>query len=74
MIIIYRIYINSNLLLINPILSFRYSLFEIEYKTQNNTAKSGLIIIKNKYLEEDTVIKIYEIGFKLHYAVKKTKY
>lgn len=71
MIIIYRIYINSNLLLINPILSFKYSLFEIEYKTQDGKTKSGLIIIKAKSLEEDTVIKIYEIGFKLYYGVKK---
>ena len=35
MIIIYRIYVNSNLLLINPILSFKYSIFEIEYIEQS---------------------------------------
>ena len=71
MIIIYRIYINSSLLLINPILGFKYSLFKIEYKTRNDKTKSGLIIIKDKYLEEDAVVKIYEIGFKSYYAVKK---
>ena len=41
MLIIYRIYINSNLILINPILSFKYSIFEIEYKKQNGQTKNG---------------------------------
>lgn len=70
--IIYRIYINSNLILINPVLSFKYSIFEIEYKKQNGEVKNGLIISKNKYLEEDTKIKIYEIGFKLFYCKNNT--
>ena len=71
MFVIYRIYINSNLILINPVLSFRYSIFEIEYKLQNGKTKNGLIISDNKYLEEDTNIKIYEIGFKLFYCKSK---
>ena len=71
MFIIYRIYINSNLILINPTLSFKYSIFEIEYKLQNGKVKNGLIISKNRYLEEDTIIKIYEIGFKLYYCKSK---
>jgi hypothetical protein len=68
MLIIYRIYINSNLILINPVLSFKYSIFEIEYKNQNGKIKNGLVISRNRYLEEDTIIKIYEIGFKLFYC------
>ncbi len=68
MVIIYRIYVNSNLLLINPILSFKYSIFEIEYEEQNGRSRSGLIIIHNKYLKEDTIIKIYPIGYKLFFA------
>lgn len=71
MVIIYRIYINSNLILINPILSFKYSLFEIEYKQQNGKVRNGLIIIDSKHINEDEMIKIYEIGFKLFYATKK---
>lgn len=70
--IIYRIYINSNLILINPILSFKYSLFEIEYRKQNGKLKNGLIITQDKYLEEDNIIKIYEVGFKLFYGVTKS--
>jgi len=72
MLVIYRIFINSNLILINPVLNFKYSIFEIEYKLQNGKTKNGLVISKNKYLEEDTNIKIYEIGFKLFYCKNKT--
>lgn len=71
LLIIYRIYINSNLILINPILSFKYSLFEIEYQQQSGKIKNGLIITRDKLLEEDGIIKIYEIGFKLFYGVSK---
>ncbi|KAA6324302.1 hypothetical protein EZS27_026355, partial [termite gut metagenome] len=68
MVLIYRIYINSNLILINPILSFKYSIFQIEYKQQNGKVKNGLVITKDKYMSEDSLIKIYEIGFKLFYV------
>ncbi len=71
MVIIYRIYINSNLLLVNPILSFKYSIFEIEYEEQNSKRRNGLIIIKDKYIQEDTIIKLYPIGYKLFFATNK---
>jgi hypothetical protein len=67
MAIIYRIYINSSLLLINPLLSFKFSIYEIEY-TENDKNKNGLIISRNKYLQDDANIKIYEIGHKLYFA------
>lgn len=65
--IIYRIYINSSLLLINPLLSFKFAIYEIEYE-QNKKNKNGLIISRNKYLQDDANIKIYEIGHKLYFA------
>ena len=71
MLIIYRIYINSNLILINPVLSFKYSIFQIEYKQQDGKIKNALVISEDKYLLEDSIVKIYEIGFKLFY-VKQT--
>lgn len=67
MAIIYRIYINSSLLLINPLLSFKFAIYEIEY-TENKKNKNGLIISRNKYLQDDAEIKIYEIGHKLYFA------
>lgn len=71
MIIIYNIYINSNMILINPILNFKYLIFKIEYQEPNGKAKNGLIITKDKYLIEDMKIKIYPIGYKLFYAIKR---
>lgn len=67
MAIIYRIYINSSLLLINPLLSFRFAIYEIEY-IENEKNKNGLIISRNKCLQDDVDIKIYEIGHKLYFA------
>lgn len=70
LIIIYRIYINSNLLLINPLLSFKYSIFEIEFDIKGKK-RNGLVIVESKFIQEDTTIKIYEIGPKLYYAIKR---
>lgn len=67
MAIIYRIYINSSLLLINPILSFRFAIYEIEYM-ENSKIRNGLIISRDKFLQDDANIKIYEIGHKLFFA------
>lgn len=69
MVIIYRIYINSNLLIINPLLSFRYSIFEMEYTTSNGKDRKGLIITKENVLDEEAIVKVYPIGHKLFYAV-----
>lgn len=70
--IIYRIYINSSLLLINPILSFRFSIYEIEY-TDGDKEKNGLIISRDKYLQDEGDIKIYEIGHKLYFAINNSE-
>jgi hypothetical protein len=75
--IIYRIYINSSLILINPILGFKYSLYEIEYlekqfsKKENlvkEISRTGYVITRDRHLEEDEKIKLYEIGHKMYYS------
>lgn len=71
MCIIYQIYINSSLILINPLLNIWFSIYEIEYSyniSENKQNKNGLIISENKYLDDDMPIKIYEIGHKLFFA------
>nr|WP_315190048.1 hypothetical protein [uncultured Flavobacterium sp.] len=68
MVIIYSIYINSSLLLINPLLRFKYAIFEFEF-TENKKTKTGLIISSDKYLQYDLNIKIYEIGPRLYFAM-----
>ncbi|OSZ82095.1 hypothetical protein CAP35_02150 [Chitinophagaceae bacterium IBVUCB1] len=68
LVVIYRIYINSSLLLINPLLSFKYAIYEIEYSAKDKS-KKGLIISRDKYLMEDCELKLYEIGHKLYFAI-----
>ena len=68
MVIIYSIYINSSLLLINPLLRFKFAIYEIEY-TENKKNKTGLIISRDKYLKYDVYIKINEIGHSLYFAI-----
>jgi len=65
--IIYRIYINSSLILINPVLNIKYALYEIEY-VENKNKRAGFVISKDKYLQESEKIKIYEIGHKMYYS------
>lgn len=66
--IIYKIYINSSMLLINPLLNCFYSIYEIEY-IEKDKIRNGLVIYANKYLYDDSPIKIYEIGYKLYFAI-----
>lgn len=68
MIIIYRIYINSSLLLVNPLLSISFGIYEIEFD-DNGRSRNGFIISRDKYLKEDSSIKLYEIGHKLYFAI-----
>ncbi|MEI7502814.1 MAG: hypothetical protein WCJ61_05985 [Paludibacter sp.] len=67
--IIYRIFIHSSLLLVNPLLSFHYGLFEIEFK-EGNVIRNGMVITKIKYLSENESIRLYTIGHKMYYAIK----
>lgn len=72
LVVIYRIYINSTLLLINPLLSFKYAIYEIEFSDRSKN-KKGLIISKDKYLMEDSELKLYEIGHKLYFAINNNQ-
>lgn len=67
--IIYRIFINSTLLLVNPLLSFKYGLYEIEF-IESGKIKSGMILTTDKYLVENENIRLYAIGHKMYYAIK----
>lgn len=66
----YCIYINSNLVLINPILNIKYNLYDIRYtNTASTKHKKGLILIK-EYVDEHDSIKIKKIGKRLIYGKK----
>lgn len=70
--IIYRVYINSSLLLINPVLNLKYSIFEFEFE-ENQKTKNGILISKNNELQEDDLVKLYSIGNKMYYSKKLKK-
>lgn len=74
MVLIYAIYTNSNMILINPLLSIWYSLLEIEYKVVGDTSGAthdALIITDTKDFKEDVNYQLYPIGFKLYYGKEK---
>lgn len=72
--IIYRLYVKSNLLLVNPLLNIRYSLLEIEYMTSVDDSQHDAIIITetNEYTE-CTKYKLYSVGFKLYYGKEQSE-
>lgn len=74
MILIYTIYTNSSMILINPLLSIRYSLLEIEYTIVGDSSEGthdALIITSTKDFKENIYYQIYQIGFKLYYGKEK---
>lgn len=71
LVVTFLIYSNSSMLLINPTISMRYSLYMTEYiDLSKKKKKKGMILSKNKFLEENDEIKIKTIGHKLFYAVE----
>ncbi len=74
MALIYTIYTNSNMILINPLLNIRYSLLEMEYKIVGDTSgevHDALVITDTKNFKENVNYQIYPIGFKLYYGKER---
>lgn len=70
LVVTFLIYSNSSMLLINPTISMKYSLYMIEYEEGVSIkSKKGMVISRNRFLEEDDKIKIKKIGHKLFFAV-----
>ena len=68
MIIIFVVYIRSNMVLINPVLNINYSIYNIEYKCGQDKIRDGLVIVRGHDMGEDEKIKLYKIGFKIFYG------
>lgn len=72
--LIYTIYANSNMIMINPLLNIRFSLLEVEYKIVGDKADEvhdALIITDTKDFKEKVNYDIYQIGFKLFYGKER---
>ena len=72
--LIYTIYTNSNMILINPLLNIWFSLLEVKYKIVGDKAgeeHDALIISDTKDFKEKVNYNIYQIGFKLFYGKER---
>jgi len=72
MCIIYRIYIHSSMIAINPLLCCKYSIYDISYDAFGTT-RTCLLITTDKQLQENANVKIYELGYKLFFSKKDDK-
>ncbi|AKB01987.1 hypothetical protein JG665_08670 [Vibrio cholerae] len=69
------IYINSSMILINPTISIKYTLYQVTYvDIESGKTRSGMFLTKSKYLEEDDLLDIEDVGPKLFYAETHEEY
>ena len=68
--VVYKLYIRSKLILVNPMLSMKYSIFNIKYD-DNTVSRQGILISKDKFIEENDRVKIYKVGYQLYYGYKR---
>lgn len=72
--VIYVIYVNSTLLLINPVLNLWYSLYEVEYfdvpfgQPLPNRSKNAMIVVSERLLAEGDRLLFQRVGHKLFFA------
>lgn len=70
MYVVYMLYVRSKLLLVNPILNMKYSIFNIKYR-DGSLERQGILISKDRYIEEYDKVKIYNVGYQLFYGIKR---
>ena len=70
LLVICCIYINSSLLIVNPILAIKYGVYDITYM-DGEQERSAIIMCSNKYLIEGDELHMYPIGQNMFYCFKK---
>lgn len=68
--VVYRLYIRSRLILVNPILNLKYSIYNIKY-FDGKVERQGILISKDKSIYEEDRVKIYNVGYQLFYGYIK---
>jgi hypothetical protein len=61
------IFMRSSLVMINPTISFWYSIYSVEYE-EGNARKKAMILTRERFLEENDVVWVKAIGHRLFYA------
>ena len=68
--VVYRLYIRSKLILVNPLLSLKYSIYNIKF-FDGKISRQGILISKDCCIEEDDCAKIYNVGYQLYFGYKR---
>lgn len=67
LILIFFIYVKSDMIVVNPILNIKYSIYQIEYQ-KNNIQKKGILISQIEELNKNQEIKINQISKDIYYG------
>lgn len=68
LIITYRIYVNSNMLIVNPVLGFfKYSIYQVSYEN-NGVARKGMIITSSSDLNINVCLNMLDLDKNLFYV------
>lgn len=68
--VVYRLYIRSKLILVNPLLSLKYSIYNIKF-IDGEISRQGILISKDCCIEEGDCAKIYNVGYQLYFGYKR---
>ncbi|EKO3566844.1 hypothetical protein P0E95_003224 [Vibrio metschnikovii] len=65
----FLIYVNSGMILINPTISIKYTLYQVTYlDIESDKTRKGMLLTNCKYLEDGDLVEIEDVGHKLFYA------
>lgn len=68
--VMYRLYVNSKLILVNPILSIWYSIYCVSY-LDGDIQRKGIFISSDVDILEDDKVKMYNVGHQLFIGYKR---
>lgn len=68
--ITYKLYSRSKLLLVNPILGLKYSIYSFTFIDQQ-IQRSGIIISRDHDILEGDQVQIYNIGYQIYFGNKR---
>lgn len=65
----YTIYVNSSMILINPALSFWYSLYQVELTNGGSKNTKSIVLTRERFMEEGDTLKIRAIAHKIYFGI-----
>ena len=68
--VLYRLYVRSKLILVNPILSLKYSIYSVRY-IDGDIQRQGILISHDNDILENDQAKMYNVGHQLFYGYKR---